>query len=87
MATTQATLPHGLDEPVSASAAERPSTVLRDRVRRAVHLLYRIIGAPDYEAYVAHVRRCHPDRAPLSRDDFVAQRLTDRYSTPGNRCC
>lgn len=54
---------------------------------RAATTLRRIIGAPDYAAYVAHVKECHPDRAPLSEREFVAERLKSRYETPGNRCC
>ncbi len=64
----------------------RPGDLGR-RLRRAASLLRRIIGAPDYDAYVAHARRCHPDRPLLTEDEFVHQRLRDRYSTPGNRCC
>jgi uncharacterized short protein YbdD (DUF466 family) len=47
----------------------------------------RIIGAPDYERYVGHVRRCHPEQEPLSRADFYNEQLEDRYSRPGSRCC
>lgn len=46
-----------------------------------------IIGAPDYDRYVAHVRKCHPDHVPLSRDEFARERLQARYNQPGNRCC
>lgn len=47
----------------------------------------RIIGAPDYGAYVAHVRACHPGREPLSEREFIEERLTARYEKPGSRCC
>jgi uncharacterized short protein YbdD (DUF466 family) len=47
----------------------------------------RVAGMPDYQAYVAHVGRCHPDRAvPTEReyyDDFVAA----RYGDGPSRCC
>ena len=59
----------------------------KDRARGWASLLRRIIGAPDYEAYVAHQRSHHPECVPLSRRDFERQRLDDRYSRPGNRCC
>lgn len=71
-----------------ASSANRPGTPsLLQRLRHAIRILHRIIGAPDYEGYLAHAARCHPDRPPLSRDEFVRQRLEDRYSRPGSRCC
>lgn len=57
------------------------------RLARATRTLNRIIGAPDYESYVSHTRVCHPETEPMSRDEFVRQRLEDRYSRPGARCC
>lgn len=46
-----------------------------------------IIGAPDYAAYVTHVRAHHPEREPMSEREFVAERLKARYEKPGSRCC
>jgi uncharacterized short protein YbdD (DUF466 family) len=60
---------------------------LREKLRQVAPVVRRIIGAPDYEAYVAHASRCHPGQPLLSRDEFVASRLADRYSRPGSRCC
>ncbi len=54
---------------------------------RAAAVLRRIIGAPDYEAYLAHMARRHPDRAPLTQRQYEQRCLTDRYSRPGSRCC
>lgn len=51
------------------------------------NLLHRIIGAPDYEAYLTHMRRCYPDEEPLSEKEFFQQRLNDRYNQVGARCC
>lgn len=50
-------------------------------------LLRRIIGAPDYERYLAHVAARHPDTTPLSRDAFARDALARRYDRPGSRCC
>lgn len=57
------------------------------QVHRIARVIRRIIGAPDYDAYLAHQRRCHPQCAPLSREAFARDVLTRRYETPGNRCC
>lgn len=54
---------------------------------RISQVLCRIIGAPDYDKYLEHVRTCHPQDRPLSRDEFTRQRLRDRYERPGARCC
>ena len=45
------------------------------------------VGIPDYEAYVAHARTNHPDRAPMSREAFFAERLQARYGRGRSRCC
>lgn len=54
---------------------------------RVSAVLRRIIGAPDYDAYLAHLARRHPGRVPLSRAQYEQQCLADRYSRPGSRCC
>ena len=49
--------------------------------------LLRILGAPDYDGYLAHMRERHPEQPVLSRDDFMRERLAARYERPGARCC
>jgi uncharacterized short protein YbdD (DUF466 family) len=60
---------------------------LADQVRRIGRVVRTIIGAPDYERYVAHVRQCHPGQPVMTREEFAKSRLEARYSQPGNRCC
>lgn len=60
---------------------------LRVALRNAAAVVRRIVGVPDYDRYVAHVRECHPGAMPMSRNDFEQKRLEDRYSRPGQRCC
>lgn len=55
--------------------------------RTVARTLRTVMGAPDYERYVAHVRRHHPGCEPLPREAFVRERLDARYSKPGARCC
>lgn len=55
--------------------------------RRAAVVVRRIVGAPDYERYLAHMRDRHPDRRPLARGEFMAACLSARYDRPGSRCC
>jgi uncharacterized short protein YbdD (DUF466 family) len=47
----------------------------------------RIIGVPDYERYVTHMREQHPGEPVLSRDAFMRERMAARYERPGARCC
>ncbi|MFO1431626.1 MAG: YbdD/YjiX family protein [Candidatus Competibacteraceae bacterium] len=48
-----------------------------------------ILGAPDYQAYLAHQREHHPETPPLSERDYVRWFLDRRYNKPGGgyRCC
>jgi uncharacterized short protein YbdD (DUF466 family) len=45
-----------------------------------------IIGVPDYQRYVAHVRAAHPGQEPMSEKDFFRAQLEGR-AKPGARCC
>jgi uncharacterized short protein YbdD (DUF466 family) len=46
-----------------------------------------MLGAPDYERYLEHVAAEHPGCSPMSRDEFEKERMENRYSKPGSRCC
>ena len=59
----------------------------RRTLNRIAATIRRIIGAPDYDAYLVHQRSCHPEQVPLTPDAFAQDTLTRRYQTPGNRCC
>ena len=45
------------------------------------------IGIPDYETYLAHLRQHHPERVPMSREDFFIERMNARYGKGRSRCC
>ncbi|ASC67994.1 YbdD/YjiX family protein [Achromobacter denitrificans] len=38
-----------------------------------------MVGVPDYETYVEHMRRTHPDREPMSYEEFFRERQDARY--------
>jgi len=57
---------------------------LVDRVNAVIR---RIIGAPDYTAYVRHMNEHHPECTLLTEAEFLDEQLTARYSRPGSRCC
>lgn len=69
-----------------SSRAARPTAVL-SWFRSVARIVRTIVGAPDYDRYVAHMRDHHPECEPVSLDDFMRQRLESRYSRPGARCC
>jgi uncharacterized short protein YbdD (DUF466 family) len=58
-----------------------------DFFARLAWALRRVIGAPDYAAYVAHVRQAHPERTPMPAEQFRREALVGRYDRPGSRCC
>jgi uncharacterized short protein YbdD (DUF466 family) len=47
----------------------------------------RIAGMPDYEAYVEHLRRRHPERPVPTRRHFFEEYLRARYEDGPGRCC
>ena len=48
----------------------------------------RILGAPDYRAYLAHHAANHPGSHPFSEREFVATYIDHRYNGRGiGRCC
>jgi len=54
---------------------------------RVAAVVRRIIGVPDYDIYLAHMRGHHPDVVPMSRERFVATQMQARFEKPGARCC
>ncbi|MFP2962146.1 YbdD/YjiX family protein [Myxococcus sp. 1LA] len=55
--------------------------------RRAVQVARLMIGVPDYDTYVEHMRRHHPDQEVMSYARFFDERLQARYRGGGGRCC
>jgi uncharacterized short protein YbdD (DUF466 family) len=56
-------------------------------IARLAWALRRVIGAPDYDAYVAHVGLEHPGTEPMSAEEFAREALARRYERVGSRCC
>ncbi|NUQ21382.1 MAG: YbdD/YjiX family protein [Gemmatimonadaceae bacterium] len=54
------------------------------RLGRSLRL---VIGAPDYERYLAHMRDHHAGEHPLSERELFEQQMRDRVERPGARCC
>jgi uncharacterized short protein YbdD (DUF466 family) len=60
---------------------------LADSLSRLAVVLRRVIGAPDYDGYVAHVRRMHPATTPMSREEFVRESMRRKFGAIASRCC
>lgn len=70
----------------------RPRALLHHGARRvasALRVLRTVLGAPDYDRYVAHCRArgAGRDVPVLDRAAFERERLAARYDRPGSRCC
>ena len=49
--------------------------------------LRRIVGMPDYTAYLAHLRAAHPERPVPTERQYFDEYLKGRYETGPTRCC
>jgi uncharacterized short protein YbdD (DUF466 family) len=56
-------------------------------IAEVLAVVRRVIGAPDYAAYLQHLRERHPETVPLTEAEFIEERMAARYSSPGSRCC
>ncbi|MTC22882.1 MULTISPECIES: YbdD/YjiX family protein [unclassified Providencia] len=49
-----------------------------------------MVGVPDYDNYVAHMQRTHPDQTPMTYEEFFKERQDARYGSKGKggfKCC
>jgi uncharacterized short protein YbdD (DUF466 family) len=55
--------------------------------RHAVQTARLIIGVPDYDTYVEHLRTHHPQQKPMTYEVFFVERQNARYKGGSGRCC
>ncbi|HXY29749.1 MAG TPA: YbdD/YjiX family protein [Gemmatimonadaceae bacterium] len=68
-------------------SARRPAARRVGTFERLARVWSSIVGAPDYERYLAHMGRAHAGEPALTPQAFERERLRDRFARPGNRCC
>ena len=54
---------------------------------RSSSVVRAVLGVPDYERYLAHMRSAHPGDRVMSETEFKHTRMSDRYNGPGSKCC
>ena len=62
----------------------------RDAARAGRYLtqsLRLMVGVPDYGSYLAHHQATHPDREPMTYEEFFRERQAARYSARVGKCC
>jgi uncharacterized short protein YbdD (DUF466 family) len=57
------------------------------RLRTIIKACRTIVGIPDYESYLEHMRARHPGAPVLSAREFHAQAIDRKYAKKGARCC
>jgi uncharacterized short protein YbdD (DUF466 family) len=61
--------------------------MMRTVWRRLVQTARLCCGVPDYENYVRHLKRQHPERPIPDYASFFRERQNARYRGSGGRCC
>lgn len=46
-----------------------------------------MVGVPEYDTYVAHMRDKHPDRPVMTYEEFFRERQDAKYDGKVGRCC
>lgn len=59
----------------------------REAAAKLAWYLKELTGEHDYDRYVEHHRRAHPDASALSRREFERRRMDERDRNPRVRCC
>jgi uncharacterized short protein YbdD (DUF466 family) len=54
---------------------------------QSVSFVRAIVGAPDYQRYLAHMRTAHPGDRVMTETEFDHARMNERYNKPGSKCC
>ena len=75
-----------LEKPPSTGTVGEQIAGLRARLKRIAKAVNGAFGVPDYDRYLTDFSTRHPDQTPLTREEFVKDRLHNRYEKPGNRC-
>ncbi|TWG82504.1 uncharacterized short protein YbdD (DUF466 family) [Cupriavidus gilardii J11] len=46
-----------------------------------------MVGLPDYQTYLDHMENTHPDRPPMTYEEFFRERQEARYGGGQGKCC
>jgi uncharacterized short protein YbdD (DUF466 family) len=65
----------------------RAKPVLAGLLSGLLRGLKAVAGMPDYDAYLVHLRRCHPGMRAPSEREYYAEYLRARYDDGPTRCC
>lgn len=60
---------------------------VREAVRRVTAVLRQVVGAPDYQRYLAHHAVHHAGTTPLDPREYYAEFVSRRFGPGPTRCC
>jgi uncharacterized short protein YbdD (DUF466 family) len=60
---------------------------MRVELRALVRTLRRVMGMPDYQAHLEHLRRRHPGQPLPTEREFFDEFVRTRYADGPTRCC
>ena len=46
-----------------------------------------MVGLPDYDTYVQHLRTTHPDKPVMTYEEFFRERQEARFGGATGKCC
>jgi uncharacterized short protein YbdD (DUF466 family) len=76
----------GMEEPAASETLGEQLSGIRARLAKISKAVNGAFGVPDYDRYLKHFTSRFPGQTPLTREEFVKDRMHDRYEKPGNRC-
>lgn len=74
----------GIDQAPRPAGGLAPLRRLWQKLREGGALM---VGVPDYDRYVEHMRAQHPAHVPMTREAFVRARMEARYGGKGTGKC
>ena len=54
---------------------------------RTASFVRAVLGVPDYERYLTHMRTAHPRDRVMTETEYRVTRMNDRYNRTGSKCC
>jgi uncharacterized short protein YbdD (DUF466 family) len=62
-------------------------TYITSMFSRTASLVRAVLGVPDYDRYLGHMRSVHPGDRIMTETEFRHTRMNERYNKAGSKCC
>lgn len=72
---------------ISGITGTHPLARIASGARRLRQSLRLMVGVPEYDTYVAHMRDMHPHLPVMSYQQFFRERQEAKYGERVGRCC